>query len=214
MSSLPFHSKEGCPPLYHKRSSYTSKSGHRVSSRCVRSTTRYSESQKNYTRRMRSRQTERLRALGKSSTLRTKCPPGKIERRGYVRKFASPVIKRGYTVKRANGKHYRVYPDKPFVYVKPGCVKDRGLLGKLGPGVAGIPPLRKGELRKYGYVYLKPGHVRHEALNKAIKEFGALGVYRKLDAVAKLSKHTVPEASKIFKYDREWVRRHHSIKAF
>ena len=214
MTSIPYDEKRGCPPRFHKRSSYTSRSGHRVPPRCVRSTTVYNETRKNYSRRMRSRQTERLRALGKTATRKEKCPPGKIERRGYVRKFASPLLKKGYTVKRGNGKQYRIYPKKTSVYVRPGCVKDRGLPGTLGPGEKGIGPLRKGELKKYGYVYLKPEHVRHEALNKAIKEFGALGVYRKLDAVAKLSKLTAPQASRIFKQDRDWITRHHSIKAF
>jgi len=150
--------------------------------------------------------------LGKTATRKEKCPPGKIERRGYVRKFGSSVIRKGYTVKRASGKQYHVYPKNPSVYVKPGCVKDRGLPGKLIPG-EGFGPMRKGELKKYGYVYLKPEHVRHEALNKAIKEFGAIGVYHKLDAITKLSKRTAPEASKVFKGDREWLIRHHKIRA-
>ena len=213
MVSLPFDERKGCPPMYHKRSSFTSRSGRRVPPRCVRSTTIYTESRKDYTRRERSRQTERLRALGKTATKKEKCPPGQIERRGYVRKFGSTILRKGYTVKRASGRQYRVYPDKPSVYVKPGCIKDRGAIGKLAPG-EGVGPLRKGELKKYGYIYLKPEHLRHEALNKAIKEFGALGVYHKLDAVHKLSKVTAPEASRVFKIDRDWIRRHHSLKAF
>lgn len=210
--SLPFNDKKGCPVGFHKRSSYTSKLGHRVPPRCVKATTVYHETRKDYSRRVRSRQTERLRALGKTGTRKDKCPPGKIERRGYVRKFGTSVIRKGYTVKRATGKQYRVYPANPSVYVKPGCIKDRGLPGKLGPG-EGFGPMRKGELKKYGYVYNKPDHERHEALNKAIKEFGALGVYHKLDAIAKLSKRTVPQASKVFKADREWLKRHHTLKA-
>jgi len=213
MESIPYDDKKGCPDRFHKRSAYTSRSGRRVGPRCVKSTTIYRETRKNYARRARSKQTERLRALGKTATLKSKCPPGKIERHGYVRKFGSSILRKGYTVKRATGKQYRVYPKNPSVYVKPGCVKDRGLPGKLPPGEEGFGPMRKGELKKHGYAYYKPDHVRHEALNKAIKEFGALGVYHKLDAIAKLSKHTVPKASAVFKADREWLRKHHSLKA-
>ena len=213
MSSIPFNDKKGCPIGFHKRSSYTSKLGHRVPPRCVKATTVYRETRKNYAKRVRGRQTERLHALGKTATRKEKCSPGKIERRGYVRKFGASVIKRGYTVKRATGKHYRVYPANPSVYVKPGCVKDRGLPGKPAPGI-GFDLMRKGELKKHGYAYMKPDHERHAALNKAIKEFGALGVYHKLDAITKLSKRTAPEASRVFKTDREWLRRHHTLKAF
>jgi len=151
--------------------------------------------------------------MGKSATSkREKCPPGKIERRGYVRKFGSSILRKGYTVKRATGRHYRVYPERSSVYVKAGCVKDRGLPGKLGPG-EGFGAMRKGELKKHGYVYSEAEHVRHEALNKAVKEFGALGVFHKLDAIAKLSKRTAPEASSIFKKDREWLTSHYKLKA-
>lgn len=228
MSSLPFNDKKGCPPNFHKRSAYTSRKGHRVPPRCVRSATVYRESRKNYTRRVLAKQAERLKAIGKSATYKKGCPPGKIERRGYVRKFGTSILSRGYTVKRVSGKQYRVYPAKSSVYVKPGCVKDRGLPGKLGPprqGLGGIPtrqrlvgpgegfgPMRKGELKKHGYVYSEPDHVRHEALNKAVKEFGALGVFHKLDAITKLSKRTAPRASHVFKDDRAWLLRHYKLK--
>jgi hypothetical protein len=48
--------------------------------------------------------------------------------------------------------------------------------------------------------------MRHEALVKAIKAYGPLETYRKLDAVAKLSKRVAPDASDIFAMDRDWVR--------
>jgi len=48
--------------------------------------------------------------------------------------------------------------------------------------------------------------MRHEGLVKAIKAYGALETYRKLDAVAKLSKRAAPDASAIFAMDRDWVR--------
>ena len=215
MRSLPFDERKGCPPNYHKRASFTSKLGHRVPPRCIRSTTVYGESRRNFTRRVLAKQQARLRTIGKSATRKLVCPKGKIERHGYVRKFAPSILRNGYTVHRATGKDYRVYPKRSSVFVKPGCVLDRGLPGTIPPGSEqSLGPLRKGELKKHGYVYLKPEHERHEALNKAVKEFGALGVYHKLDAIAKLSMRTAPEASRVFKLDRKWIQEHHQLKAF
>jgi hypothetical protein len=44
------------------------------------------------------------------------------------------------------------------------------------------------------------------ALVKAIHEYSALSVYRKLDAITKLTGKTLPNASAVFGKDREWVR--------
>jgi len=212
MASLPLDNKNGCPNGYHKRASYTSKQGHHVAARCVKSQTVYTESRKRYTQRVLAKQSSRLRSAGHQSTRRLHCPDGQIERKGYVRKFDQNIIKKGYTVRRVKGQAYRIYPAKSTVYVKSVCVKDRGLPGKLDPG-KGFGPLRKGELKKHGYVYHVPEDERHNALKKAVEEFGALGVYHKLDAIAKLSKRTAPEASKIFKKDREWITNNYKLKA-
>jgi hypothetical protein len=210
--SLPFDEKKGCPDGFHKRSSYTSKRGHRVPPRCVKAQTVYPESRHNYSRRILRRQEERLASMHKSKTYKMRCPPGKVARHGYVRRFGATVMRKGYTVKKASGKEYHIKPEKKSVYVKPSCIKDRGnpLVNAPGPGEA-IGPLRKGELKKHGYVYLKHRNERHSALRRAIKEFGPLGVYHKLDAIAKLSKHSVPEASRVFKDDREWLKRHYEL---
>jgi len=214
VGSLPYNDTKGCPTGYHKRSSYTSKLGHRVGPRCVRSQTVYDESRKGFTRRILARQAARLKTAGRAatSTRKIRCPSGYIERRGYVRRFDASILQKGYTVRRSKGKGYRIFPDRASVYVKPSCVKDRGLPGKVAPG-DGFGPLRKGELKKHGYIYLETRAVREAALRRAVAEFGALGVYRKLDVIAKLSKHTVPEAAKVFKADREWIREHYKLKA-
>lgn len=213
MGSIPYDEKEGCPKGYHKRSSYTSKQGHRVAPRCVKAQTVYNESRKNYSRRMLQRQKERLEAVGHFNTKKLHCPPGKVERKGYVRRFGATIMKKGYTVKRLSGKEYHVKPAKSSIYVKPGCIKDKGdpHVKTPSPG-KGILFLRKGELKKYGYVFRYPTHVRHVALNKAIQEFGALGVYHKLDAVEKLSKHSAPSASKVFKEDRDWLKETYKLQ--
>jgi hypothetical protein len=212
--SLEYDKKKGCPPGFHKRSSYTSTRGHRVPPRCVKAQTVYAETRKNYSRRMLEKQEHRLKSIHNlsSSTRKLHCPKGKVSRHGYVRRFGKTIMKKGYTVKRSEGKEYRIYPEKKSVYVKASCVKDMGDPHVKTPDPGNrIGTLRKGELKKHGYVYNKSETDRHSALKKAIQEFGTLGVYHKLDAVAKLSKFSVPEASKIFKEDREWLKSHYEF---
>lgn len=76
-----------------------------------------------------------------------------------------------------------------------------------------IGPLRKGELKRFGYAYKLPEQVRHESIRKAMMELGALNVYRKLDAVAKLSLTQNPDAAKVFAADRDWIRNNYVLKA-
>jgi len=126
-----------------------------------------------------------------------------IERKGYVRKYSNNVREKGFTVKRSSGKSYKVHPTADHAVVKSKCIKNTG---KPGVGVPkSIGPLRKGELAKYGYSYKESESNRRAALRQAVEEYGALGVFRKLDAVAKLTERTVPNASNIFEKDRAWV---------
>ncbi len=212
--SLPLNATRGCPSGYHKRMTYKSSSGRIVPPRCVRATTVYSQSSKNFKRAVTQKAARRLRSHGINNTtinVRKACPPGKILRKAYVRRFKTNIRERGYTVKRGS-QTYRAYPKKSATIVQAACVKDAGLPGK---GPQQIAPLRKGELMKHGYTYRKSDIERHEALRKAAKEFGVLGVYRKLDAVAKLSVRAAPKASAIFKKDRDWVRKRLGpLKAF
>ena len=211
--SLPFNEQKGCPPGFHKRNSYTSKLGHRVPPKCVKAQTVYAESRKNYTKRIQHRQEARLKSLGISKEKTLHCPPGQVSRKGYVRRFGTSVMKKGYTVKRHSGREYHIKPGKKSVYVKPSCVKDTGNPKVKAPApdkVVGY--LRKGELKKHGYVYTLQRDERHVALKKAIEEFGPLGVYHKLDIIAKLSKYSVPKAASIFKEDRNWVRSNYELR--
>jgi hypothetical protein len=139
------------------------------------------------------------------------CPKGYIMRRGYTRRFRPSVKETGFTVRR-KGTVFTVRPKTNTVKVGPACIKDRGLPGKGPREGEGIGKLRKGELIKYGYQYRLSDSLRQSALKKAIKRFGALSVYRKLDAVAKLSLRTAPDASKIFTRDRDWVRENYEMK--
>jgi len=210
--SLPFEGS--CPAGYHKRKAYTSRAGHRVGPRCVRSTTVYANTSREFKQKMAQKQTRRMRQYIPSirSLSRKACPPGQIERKSYIRKYSTALRKSGFTVRRKSGKTYRVYPTARPAYVKSRCVKD---LGKPGKGPQAIGPLRKGELAKHGYSWADSESKRHEALRKAIGEFGPLGVFRKLDAVAKLMLRTAPRPSAVFKGDRNWVQKAYGpLKAF
>jgi hypothetical protein len=136
------------------------------------------------------------------------CPKGYILRKGYTRKFRPSVKESGFTVRR-KGIIYTVRPKANSITVPSSCIKDRGLPGK---GPEGIGKLRKGELIKYGYQYRLSDSIRQTSLKRAIKRYGALSVYRKLDAVAKLSLRTAPDASKIFSRDRNWIRGNFELK--
>jgi hypothetical protein len=120
-----------------------------------------------------------------------RCRPGYILRVAHTRRI------RGKTVR-----------------VPPACIKDRGLPGKgVSPGQTPIGNLKKGELTKYGYSAKLTEEERHEALEKALRVYGPLTLYRKLNAVSKLSMRTAPEVSHIFAKDRDWVKKYYGIRA-
>jgi hypothetical protein len=205
--SLPYNSEKGCPPGYHKRSEYKAPSGKTVPARCVRSTTTHKESSKEFKEGLSKRMTRRLRMHIPSirSLSRRNCPPGYIPRKAYVRRYRQTVKARGFTVRKSGGVAYRVFPKAKNMFVASKCIRDLGLPGK-GEKSKGIGPLRKGELGKHGYSFKATDAQRHAALKKAAEEYGALGVYRKLDAIAKLTLRTIPNAHKVYMEDRDWVK--------
>lgn len=177
--------------------------------RCVRSSTRKAQAPK---RKSSTRKASRPRAYIPSikSLARRACPPGMVERKAYRRKYSNSIRKRGFTVQRS-GTTYRVFPKAEGATVGAACVKDSGKGSRGSPKKIG--PLRKGELKKYGYSFRDDSEKRHAALNKAIDAYGSLGVFRKLDAVYKLSEKKLPRVAVIFKRDRNWVySKYSSIK--
>jgi hypothetical protein len=129
-----------------------------------------------------------------------KCPIGYKMRKGYTRKFKPNILSTGFTVRR-KGKLYTAHPKKAITVIPSSCIKIRN------SNTASIGKLRKGDLIRYGYQYRLSDRLRRSALRKAIDAYGALVVYKKLDAVAKLSVSSAPDASQIFKSDRDWVRK-------
>ena len=148
--------------------------------------------------------------LGSKSRTRRResahCPPGYLERRGYVRRFEQDILQKGYTVKRANGQIYRIKPGKASVHVKASCVKDPNPPGKI------FGPIRKGGFAKHGYIFTDLAEKRHEALRKAVKEFGAISVYNKLYTLTKISLRKAPDTSKVFRQDLHWIESRYKLK--
>ncbi len=72
-----------------------------------------------------------------------------------------------------------------------------------------IPKLMKGDLVKYGYHLDLSMLKRHDALNQAIQEYGALSVFRKLNALYVLNKNRAN--GNLFKKDRDWIRKSYQL---
>jgi len=94
-----------------------------------------------------------------------------------------------------------------------GYVYKRKDVGKPGKGPKLIP-IEKGKLKKFGYSTKKSARARHAALNKAVKEYGALSVYRMLNAQVIFRKRTQPEAREVFKADRDWIAKKYKVNGF
>lgn len=110
---------------------------------------------------------------------------------------------------------------KPTTYRRRGkTVKRRGYtyrrkdLGKPGKGPKLIVIKEKGALRKHGYSVKKGEAARHRALASAIREYGALSVYRKLNAQYVFRKNYDPENAARFKADMEWVKENFKVDGF
>ena len=137
------------------------------------------------------------------SLSRKNCPPGMIARKAYTRKYSTAVRQRGFTVKRKNGRSYRVIPKTSNTHVNSRCIKNTG---KPGKGPKHFGPLRKGNLSRHGYSFRRGETERRAALKRAVRDYGRTGVYHKLNAVAKLTKRVSPTASDVFAKDRNWVK--------
>ena len=78
-----------------------------------------------------------------------------------------------------------------------------------------IGPLRKGELTKYGYIHVTKLSVeeRRAALRHAVREYGSLTTWKKLNAVAVYTRYAAPESYAIFHQDMDWIRKTYGLKA-
>lgn len=72
----------------------------------------------------------------------------------------------------------------------------------------GIGSLKSGDLELFGYSHVATLSVeeRHRSLSAAVKQYGALTVWRKLNAISVLTRRTNPNVSAIFLEDRNWIK--------
>jgi hypothetical protein len=99
----------------------------------------------------------------------------------------------------------RAYTTRRGVHVRSKLVKDMGAKGKWTGD--GIGDLKEGELSKRGYSVTNKKTARHRALKKVVKAISPLSTFRKLNAIATYTKRTSKNKSKIFKTDRNWVKK-------
>jgi hypothetical protein len=62
-------------------------------------------------------------------------------------------------------------------------------------------------LSKFGYGVDQSMSARQKAVKKAVKKYGALSVFRKLNALYILNKNRQPVNAKVFLVDREFVNK-------
>ena len=98
--------------------------------------------------------------------------------------------------------------------VNKGCRKFNNLKSRSPQRKSRSPvriPLKKGELRKYGYSSKSPKSERQRSLERATEEYGPLSVFRKLNALATMNKNRNPELAAKFIQDRNWVKRTYGL---
>lgn len=83
--------------------------------------------------------------------------------------------------------------------------------GKPGKGPDYIGKLKKGTLTKYGYHLKESATTRHAALDKAVKKYGKLTVFRKVNALAVLQKNTNPKYASVARSDKSYLRKKFNI---
>jgi hypothetical protein len=162
--------------------------------RCIRKQTTARVTSKKYAALTRRRMGIRMRGFRKSQRGTRRCPSGKILRAAYVR------ITRGKRIP-----------------VPASCIPDVGAAGKgLRSGKPGIGTLKKGNLVRFGYQQIAAMSVdaRHAALRNAVANYGALTVWRKLNAVSVYTRRTSPATSRAAKTDMDWIRSTWGLKAF
>ncbi len=175
-----------CPSGKFYRKTFTRK-GRRIMGRCIRKQTTARVTSRKFAAATRRRMGIRMRGFRKSKRGVRSCPKGKVLRAAYVR-----LTKRGKRVA-----------------VPASCIPDVGAAGKgLRSGKPGIGTLKKGNLVRFGYQKIAGMDVaaRRAALRKGVAAYGALTVWRKLNALSIYTRRTSPATSRAAKADMDWVR--------
>lgn len=105
-------------------------------------------------------------------------------------------------------KAYTARRGKKTIRVTAKRILDRGAPGKWqtihGPGIG---EMKEGLLTSVGYSTKKNKTLRRKAIRKAVRKYGPLSTFRKLNAISTLTKRTSKGKSQTFKNDRNWVKK-------
>ena len=167
--------------------------GKRISARCIKKVTPYPERYGNFQKAKIKRMTRRLRGISKQGRGNTKiCNTGKTLRKAYVRYSKTGKRK----------------------LVKASCITKRGQSNRAKTRKIG--PLRKGDLKQYGYTHIAGLSInkRRGALKQAVKQYGSLSVWKKLNVLYVYFKNTNPSLSELYNQDKIWIKETYGLKAF
>ncbi len=109
---------------------------------------------------------------------RKKCPKGSMSRRSYISK---------------SGKKVKATCIKSKSYRARGLPPRSGFMRSMSP----FSKHRSGSLTKYGYKLHSPKSSRHEALRRAVKQYGVGATVKKLNFARVRTKYTYPQNSAI-----------------
>lgn len=142
----------------------------------------------------------------RKSLWRSRCPYGVKKNGGCKKKPGRKSISRRPRSFSVSRKAYKYY--KPSIGRKVSVKRSRIEYNRpKSKSKVRIGPLRQGTLRQFGYSTSSSERSRHIALAKAVKSEGYLPIYRKLNAVYVLQRNTSPSKSKLFKRDRDWLKK-------
>ena len=170
-----------------------SRKGKRITAKCIRKVTPYPERYGDFQKAQLIKMSRRLRGLTKKARGNTRlCKKGEILRKAYVRYSKSGKQK----------------------LVKGSCITKRGLSNRTT--IKKIGPLRQGDLKQYGYqqIHILSVKKRHQALAKAVNQYGSLSVWKKLNVLYVFNKHTNPKLSELYNKDKAWIKGTYGLKAF
>lgn len=101
--------------------------------------------------------------------------------------------------------HGRVLSGKEYMVLVSGMASRTPRLTRRSTRIG---PLKHGELEVFGYKHVQgmSDAARHRSLSNAVRAYGALSVFRKLNAVYIFTRKSSPGSSRVFLTDRDWVR--------
>lgn len=184
--------RKKCPEKYILRKGYITKTGKKVKSNCIKSTSPYKGKRNEWQTKIITEKNKRTKKATKKTNGPKKCHKGQTLKHAYLRK--SYIRKNGTVVAES--------------YIPSKCIKKKYVYTKQ-------IILKKGTLGKHGYHNIKSltNKKRHDALKKAIKELGALSVMRKINILMIFSRKN-KELSGLYEKDKKWIYKNYDVKAF